>query len=68
MYSKGEVIFVISIFLFVFAVSLFPLYFTLLMVHVTSYVNAAEVAEIHFDDCLIQQVAIINQIASYLGL
>ena len=55
MYSKGEVIFVICVFIFVFCCCSIPiiLYAT---DDVTSDLNLAEIAEINVDNCPSQQV------------
>ena len=55
MYSKGEVIFVICVFIFVFCCFSIPiiLYVT---DDVTSNLNLAEIAEIKVDNCPSQQV------------
>ena len=55
MYSKGEVIFVICVFIFVFCCCSIPiiLYVT---DDVTSNLNLAEIADINVDNCPSQQV------------
>ena len=56
MYSKGEVILVISVFLFVFGCSSIPIILYVTDDVTSDLLNISEIAEIDFDNCPQQQV------------